>query len=65
MLQRGTDGFTSPPKEIVLRILSPLKIHRLLPDLNPQTLGPMASTLPLDNQGRHSQVQSVKGLVTG
>jgi hypothetical protein len=24
-LQHGTDGFTSPPKEGVLRILSPLK----------------------------------------
>jgi len=25
-LQHGTDGFTSPPKEGVLRIFSPLKI---------------------------------------
>jgi hypothetical protein len=24
-LRHGTDGFTSPPKEVVLRILSPLK----------------------------------------
>jgi hypothetical protein len=43
-LRHGTDGFTSPPKEGVLRILSPLKIHR--------TLGPVASTLPLDHRGR-------------
>jgi hypothetical protein len=24
-LRHGTDGFTSPPKEVVLRILSPVK----------------------------------------
>jgi hypothetical protein len=29
ILRRGTSGFTSHPKEGVLRILSPLKIHRL------------------------------------
>jgi hypothetical protein len=28
-LRHGTSGFTSHPKEGVLRILSPLKIHRL------------------------------------
>jgi hypothetical protein len=28
-LRHGTDGFTSPPKEGVLRIFSPLKIRRL------------------------------------
>jgi hypothetical protein len=38
----GADGFTSPPKEILLRIFIALKIHR--PHLNPGTLGPMAST---------------------
>jgi len=27
-LRNGTDGFTSPPKEGVLRIFSPLKIRR-------------------------------------
>jgi hypothetical protein len=36
---------TSPPKEVVLRILSPLKIHRPQPGLNPRILGPVASTL--------------------
>ena len=30
-LRHGTDGFTSPPKEGVLRIFSPLKIYSLLP----------------------------------
>jgi hypothetical protein len=34
-LQHGTDGFTSPPKEGVLRIFSLLKIRRLRPGLNP------------------------------
>jgi len=36
-LRRGTEGFTSPPKEGVLRIFSPLKIRRLRPGLNPRT----------------------------
>jgi hypothetical protein len=36
-LRYGTDGFTSPPKEGVLRIFSPLKIQRLRPGLNPRT----------------------------
>jgi hypothetical protein len=44
-LRHGTDGFTSPPKEGVLRILSPLKIHHPRPGLNPRTLGPVAGTL--------------------
>jgi hypothetical protein len=35
-LRHGTDGFTSPPKEGVLRIFSPLKIRRLWPGLNPE-----------------------------
>ena len=35
-LRHGTDGFTSPPKEGVLRIFfSSLKIRRLRPGLNP------------------------------
>jgi hypothetical protein len=37
-LLRGADYFTSPPKEIFVRILSPLKIHCPWPDFNPQTL---------------------------
>jgi hypothetical protein len=39
ILQYGTDGFTSPLKEVMLRILLPLKIHRLQPGVNPRTLG--------------------------
>jgi hypothetical protein len=44
-LRHRTDGFTSPPKEGVLKIFSPLKIRRLQPGLNPQTWVPKASTL--------------------
>jgi hypothetical protein len=44
-LRYGTDGFTSPPKEGVLRIFSTLKIRRLLPDLNPRTRVPKASSV--------------------
>ena len=44
-LRHGTDGFTSPPKEGVLRIFSPLKIRWLRPGLNPWTWVPKASTL--------------------
>jgi hypothetical protein len=39
-LRHGTDCFTSPPKEGVLRIFSPLKIRRLRPGLNPRTQRP-------------------------
>jgi len=49
-LRHGTDGFTSPPKEGVLRIFSPLKIRRLRPGLNPRTWVLKASTLPLDHR---------------
>ena len=47
-LRHGTDGFTSPPKEGLLRIFSPLKIRRLRSGLNPRTWVLKASTLPLD-----------------
>ena len=40
-LRHGTDGFTSPPKEGMLRIFSPLKIRRLRPGLNPRTWVPL------------------------
>jgi len=51
-LRHGTDGFTSPPKEGVLRIFSPLKTRRLRPGLNPRTWVPKTSTLPLDHRSR-------------
>ena len=51
-LRHGTDGFTSPPKEGMLRIFFALKIRRLRPVLNPQTWVLKASTLPLDHRSR-------------
>jgi hypothetical protein len=45
VLRRGDDGFISPPKEGVLRGLSPLKIHLPRPGLNQLILGPVASTI--------------------
>ena len=51
-LRRGTDGFTSLPKEGVLGIFSPWKIQRLRSGLNPRTWVPKASTLPLDHRSR-------------
>jgi hypothetical protein len=55
-LRHGTDDFTSPPKEGVLRIFFALKIRQLQPGANPQTWVPKASTLPLDYQSRYSGV---------
>jgi hypothetical protein len=52
-LRHGTDGFTSPPKEGMLRIFSLLKIRRLRPGLNTRTWVPKASTLPLDHRSRY------------
>jgi hypothetical protein len=43
-LRHGTDGFTSPPKEGVLRIFTSLKIRRLRPGLSPRTGVLKAST---------------------
>jgi hypothetical protein len=52
-LRHGTDDFTSPPKEGVLRIFFfVLKIRRLRPGVNPRTWVPKASTLPLDHRSR-------------
>jgi hypothetical protein len=51
-MRHGTDFFTSPPKEGVLRIFSPLKIRRIRPGLNPRTWVPKASTLPGDHRSR-------------
>jgi hypothetical protein len=43
-LRYGTNGFTSPPKEGVLRIFFARKILRLRPGLNPRSRVPEAST---------------------
>jgi hypothetical protein len=45
LLVHGTDGFTFPPKKVMLRTSSLLKIHHFRPGLNPRTLGPMASAI--------------------
>jgi hypothetical protein len=45
--QHGAEGFTFPLKEGLLRILSPLKIHRPRQDLKPRTFVPIARTLTI------------------
>jgi hypothetical protein len=48
ILRHGTDGFTPPPRRKVrCGFLSPIKIRRPRPGLNPRTLRPMASTLTI------------------
>ena len=44
-LRHGTDGFTSPPKEGMLRIFFARKIRPLQPGLNSRTRVPEASIL--------------------
>ena len=51
-LRYGTDGFTSPLKEGVLRIFSSWKIRWLRSGLNLRTWVPKSSTLPLDHRSR-------------
>jgi len=51
-LRHGTDGFTSPPKEGVLRIFFALKFRRLRPGANTRSWVPKASTLPLEHRIR-------------
>jgi hypothetical protein len=55
-LRHGTNGFTSLPKEVVLRIFSHWKIRRLRPGLNPRTWVLKASTPPLDHRSRDHEV---------
>jgi len=49
-LRHGTDDFTSPPKEGVLRIFFALKTRRLRPGVKSRTWVPKASMLPLDHR---------------
>jgi hypothetical protein len=49
---RGPTALLPLPKKGVLRILSPLKIHRPRPGLNPRTLGQMTSVLTTRPQGK-------------
>ena len=59
-IRHGTDGFTSPPKEGVLRIFSPLKIRRRRLGLNPRTWVLKASTLPLDHRSPLLMLTAIK-----
>jgi hypothetical protein len=52
--RHGTDGFTSPPKEGVLRIFYARKIRRFRPGLNPRTWVSKVSTLLLDHRSRYA-----------
>ena len=51
-LRHGANGFTSLPKEGVLRTFSPWKNPRLRPGLNLRTWVPKASRLPLNHRSR-------------
>ena len=51
-LRHGTDVFTFPPKEGVLRNFFALKIRQLRPGVNPRTWVPKASTLLLGHRSR-------------
>jgi hypothetical protein len=44
-MRHGINGFTSPPKDVVLLTFITLKIHRPRLGLNPWILGPMASII--------------------
>ena len=58
-LRHGTNGFTSPPEEGVLRSFSPWKIRRS--GLNQRTGVPKAGTLPLDPRSRYLDLHCVTG----
>jgi hypothetical protein len=51
-LRHGTDGFTSPPKEVVLRIFSPQKSDGFSWVWTRELWVPKASRLPLDHRSR-------------
>jgi hypothetical protein len=57
ILRHGANNYISHPKEVVLRILLPLKIHHSWPDLNAQTLGPMANTITISSPNTVLQKQ--------
>jgi hypothetical protein len=43
VLRHGANGYTSPPKEVVVQIFIALKNNRSRPGLNPRILDPMAA----------------------
>jgi hypothetical protein len=56
ILRHVTNGFTSPPKEGVLRIFVALKNPSPWLGFNPRTLGPMANTLTITPPRRQVSV---------
>ena len=52
-----THGFSSLPKEVIFMIFTLWKIHRLLPDLNPRTLDPVASMITMGPPGSISSIR--------
>jgi hypothetical protein len=60
ILWHGASGFTSPPKEDMLRIFITLKNPSPRTGLNPQTLGTIASTLTTRPLKRHVQCSWVR-----
>jgi hypothetical protein len=65
ILRRGANGFTSPPKEVVLWAFIVLKIHRPRPGLNPRTLCPVASTKTLHHRGRRGSLLKCTSVTAG
>jgi len=59
-LRQGTVGFSSPPKEGVLRNFLPLKIRRFRPSLYPRTWVPKASKIPVNHRNRSRLVIEIK-----
>jgi hypothetical protein len=62
-LRHRVDCVTSPPKESFYEFLSPLKIHRSWPGLNPRTLGSNGNTItvtPLRTKNELSHIKSSK-----
>ena len=59
MLGHGTDSFTSPPEEGMLRIFTPVKFQRLRPGLNPRSWVPEASMLTTRPPKPSSYMQTI------
>jgi hypothetical protein len=52
-------------RKLCYGFLSSLKIHCPRPGLNPQTWGPVASTLPLDHRGQSREKTDIYFLQAG
>jgi hypothetical protein len=65
ILWNGTSGFTSYPKESVLRMFITLKNPLPWPGSNPQPLGPVASTLTTTPPRQHIYISTAHPLSWG